>query len=653
MTMSMRVDRHQTGESVTLFPRTPSTWIPDSRVNRCFGCNIGFNLLRRKHHCRYCGRIFCNTCSSHRELIPSYFRAYVPVHGELTNTPQRTCDNCTIQLRAASSVEWLIQMLAHTPVSMFDFFKLRLLNHEWNSAANTLLALYRGLQYKLSCQPYSSIEASFLKTHGHEFAGHIQWQLHLLSSLQQQGELHTYQQQHVERVVHCRQLLCTALCCKLMSINDVIHLGVTGCLSRPDVQHRVIHTWQHFIPEVHCRMMFWWVHLACRYKGLFLNGLIPMCAQRLDLSYAFWFECSLQSFSPRKRKLLRTAQCTFKKRLSRTVRKELRTSREFVTLLHELSLAKSGTSTNKSEVLSIYFGSGRYPLLPWDPGKRAIGGTLQRRLMSSSRPIVIELEMEDQTRQEFLLKKEDVRTDRLAMVIGYWIQSLTHIHVYTYMVFPLSIWTGCVEMVSNTTTLYELRTVQTTSLLNFIMTHNPHLNVRELRRAVIYACTGACLLGFTLGVGDRHLENILVRQDAALFHVDFGYILGDDPKHAATPMRITEGMVDAMGGRQSETFRAFTLVSQQAYKIMRLHSSFWYHLLVSEYYICEDQTRPWQRIRDHILDRFVPGEWSGEASLQIESVINTASRTSFGQSFSDFTHQLSNQLNGLVFQMEL
>ena len=123
-------------------------------------------------------------------------------------------------------------------------------------------------------------------------------------------------------------------------------------------------------------------------------------------------------------------------------------------------------------------------------------------------------------------------------------------------------------------------------------------------------------------------------------------------QHAYTHMRLTEDMIDAMGGRHSEAFRYFRTCAQTSYEALRPHASFWYHLLSAEYFIFKDHDRHWRRIRNHILNRFVPGEWNDEASLHIEAVVDKAARFSWTQQFTDFTHAASNRM-GEMFQMEL
>lgn len=37
-------------------------WTPDKEVTTCLGCQAKFDFIKRKHHCRRCGHIFCNKC---------------------------------------------------------------------------------------------------------------------------------------------------------------------------------------------------------------------------------------------------------------------------------------------------------------------------------------------------------------------------------------------------------------------------------------------------------------------------------------------------------------------------------------------------------------------------------------------------------------
>ena len=64
-------------------------WVPDELVASCTSCDQTFTLLRRRHHCRSCGQIFCNQCSSHS----------VPLQQFGYNKPVRVCDRCFLTLR--------------------------------------------------------------------------------------------------------------------------------------------------------------------------------------------------------------------------------------------------------------------------------------------------------------------------------------------------------------------------------------------------------------------------------------------------------------------------------------------------------------------------------------------------------------------------
>jgi len=37
-------------------------WVPDEAMDECESCGAAFGIMRRKHHCRRCGHIFCDAC---------------------------------------------------------------------------------------------------------------------------------------------------------------------------------------------------------------------------------------------------------------------------------------------------------------------------------------------------------------------------------------------------------------------------------------------------------------------------------------------------------------------------------------------------------------------------------------------------------------
>jgi hypothetical protein len=86
----------ESGSSRTLVPPPHSPdllmlapiWVPDELVASCTTCKQSFTMLRRRHHCRNCGQIYCSACSSHTMHLGQF--GYTK--------PVRVCDPCFVTI---------------------------------------------------------------------------------------------------------------------------------------------------------------------------------------------------------------------------------------------------------------------------------------------------------------------------------------------------------------------------------------------------------------------------------------------------------------------------------------------------------------------------------------------------------------------------
>ncbi|XP_078252184.1 phosphatidylinositol 3-kinase catalytic subunit type 3 [Rhinoraja longicauda] len=116
------------------------------------------------------------------------------------------------------------------------------------------------------------------------------------------------------------------------------------------------------------------------------------------------------------------------------------------------------------------------------------------------------------------------------------------------------------------------------SIQNFFRKHAPSDKgpsgiSAEVMDTYVKSCAGYCVITYILGVGDRHLDNLLLTRTGKLFHIDFGYILGRDPKPLPPPMKLSKEMVEGMGGMQSEQYQEFRKQCYTAFLHLRRYSN--------------------------------------------------------------------------------
>lgn len=66
------------------FVLTKSKWVLDTEVTACVSCHSRFTQIRRKHHCRYCGLVFCSKCCKEKMPLPQL----------ACEEPERVCEVC-------------------------------------------------------------------------------------------------------------------------------------------------------------------------------------------------------------------------------------------------------------------------------------------------------------------------------------------------------------------------------------------------------------------------------------------------------------------------------------------------------------------------------------------------------------------------------
>lgn len=239
---------------------------------------------------------------------------------------------------------------------------------------------------------------------------------------------------------------------------------------------------------------------------------------------------------------------------------------------------------------------------------------------------------------DVLVKRESVLNDRLMMdCLSVFHKVLTRespsmgwlLNIVWYGVVPLSRTSGLVVMVPRSRSLHGI-TQTGLSLQNYLLEHNPGSSVHNLRLGFIRSCAVCCIQSMLFGLGDRHLDNILMTERGQLFHVDYSYLFGREPSgkqilaaSAATCMKLTPSVVDIMGGQHSNYFDTFRRQSTEIYNILRKHANTFAR-------ICEPLVRTGQiseaAFLEHLHQTFRPGQSVAETTVQIENIIEYNTR---------------------------
>jgi phosphatidylinositol 4-kinase len=166
---------------------------------------------------------------------------------------------------------------------------------------------------------------------------------------------------------------------------------------------------------------------------------------------------------------------------------------------------------------------------------------------------------------------EDLRQEQFAtQLINEFLQIFkiekVKCYLMPYEIIATGVNVGIVEVVPNSISIDQIKrkNKNITSLVDFYKNYFGPINSKKYKNAIqnyIQSLAGYSLLCYFLQIKDRHNANIMIDSEGHLIHIDFGFMLSNAPgkglKFEKAPFKLTNDLVDVIGGTKSKLFDEF------------------------------------------------------------------------------------------------
>ena len=658
------------------YRRKIKRWVSDESVSECYNCKCSFSTFYRKHHCRICGKIFCYSCSNNKITVPKEMIGDIPENPysgtDASEDKVRSCQKCVDNI---INFKKFYNLVEERKIN-FDIFKLKqncpyIINEDnmsiksfhsssedvdvdvdvdvdedkdyeengdnvdneetrENSINNNDLhnvyqkyltgipiqqqaAIYcisklRSIQYKLPTDELTKLEKDLLWANRKNFCGHSKWLIQLLKIIdfrdtEQVGQIESILD--APRKNKCIDTMCSRDCCQYIQLSDLIDILHIG------LQHPII------------------------------NKVIEKCIEHCDRNEAFLF-LPLICFHIHNNRKLQNVIC-----------EKFMNDEEFMLEFYDC-IRMYSPDMEYIDDMEVYFKSTKYKykiinmrqLHTFSKNKdyhdlytsidpsikyKKIDKTETKILDGVSKPLLLSFIQDNGNVKRIILKSEDIRKDHIiSNLITLASMKLKKagvidIDIVKYKIRPLTYKSGLIEYVENSNTIYSITEDLGFTVQNFINEHNPEKTSGEIIDRFMQSASLYCILTYLLGVGDRHLDNIMISQSGLLFHIDFGYILGKDPKYSSTHIKIAPEIMNAIGGKKSKNYKKFKEYCANIYAHLRIHINAFMNMLLVVSHIDNKITQ--DHVKEILLSRFEVGENSMEAAIHMGTKINKGGYT--------------------------
>lgn len=656
----------------------PSIWVNDSLGLACTNCNYVFNWVSRKHHCRSCGCIFCNDCCTKEVLLPKGLEVYPtepktnayynPFKVSVVKHKKKVCNKCFADIEILLKHELLIIVFSYMSINEWKI--VAVVSKKWYTAVCICKSKFREIQAVPPNCSLSQLQERMLMVNADWVIGHSKYMIKLLI---QEGTLRI-----PNSLLSCIELMCDVTCNKDIQFHELMQykLQVVGTKTSDIIQNKIQalshEEFEVYLPQIVSRYKSWKLNL--------IDLLITRSSALEGRISIFWCLAMLKNIkvaSTEYEQLLKEyITAMYNKYGAKAMDNELFNGRNIFKMLSKIPVANirpfvvslmegqvlhdtrlavkmSETDTCENSNKSI-----PYPFIPskYLLSLNTYGIEVKK---SNSSPMLVSFTCTDGSVESVLVKRDFMFRDHIITNIILLMDVLLKrdlkidFGIKTYKVLVISPYIGIIQVVKNAETLGSIKHKIKTTITNYLLNNNQDRTVADIREKFIKSTAAYCTITYLLGIGDRHLDNILLTKDGYLLHIDYGFILGRDPKPALAPsIRITEDIVDAFGGSASVGYENFKTYCVNIYNCLRKY--YWlFENMLSE--ICDDSVKKMpdetkeEWMTEELLKRFMPYENDQTVGPLLLSKIDKSYKSeSYTTKISDTWHYYAKNYSGYV-----
>ncbi len=291
--------------------------------------------------------------------------------------------------------------------------------------------------------------------------------------------------------------------------------------------------------------------------------------------------------------------------------------------------------------------------LPLFPTRMVNGLQVEKCKVMSSNAAPLLLRFDDSS--SIIVKSgDDLRQDMFALLFGrllasVWRQNGVEASLIVYGVCSTAQKCGMIEAIPNCTTVGSVQNgiagaLKKELLVQWFASSLGGGDWNALVTNFVQHLAGSCVFEYLLGIGDRHADNILVRADGSIFHIDFAYLMGCKTTifgiaRETQPFTFTPSYLEVLGGSlASENGQRFVDLSTRAFLAARKH-----HYLLSAACIVglaqESPNLKSSKDLNWILNAFALDKTEAQAAEMWKKLIEKA-LSSTRQQLNDMAHNL-------------